>query len=880
MSTTQAGQVPVVFEGGDGQDVARVNGSSGADSFAITADGTHARVEAGNLHLEVGTTTESLVVSGGDGDDQFSAVGNLAALTSLTLDGGAGNDTILGGNGADLLIGGDGNDFIDGNQGNDVAQMGAGDDTFQWDPGDGSDIVEGGTGADTMLFNGANIAEVMDVSANGSRTLFTRNVGTITMDLNDVERIDVTARGGADSITVHDLAGTDVTQVNVDLAATPGTGIGDGAADQVIVDGTSGNDSIQVTGSGGSAAVLGLAAVTSVSNAEATDQLIVQGLGGNDSFSVSTTQAPGLALVFEGGDGNDTAQVNGSSGADSFAITADGAHARVDAGNLHLEVGTTESLVVSGGAGDDQFSASGNLAPLTSLILDGGAGNDTILGGNGADLLIGGDGNDFIDGNQGNDTALMGAGDDTFQWDPGDGSDTVEGQGGFDKMLFNGANIAENMDVSANGSRTLFTRNVGNITMDLNGVERIDVTARGGADNITVHDLSGTDVTQVNVDLAATPGTGIGDGAADQVAVDGTSGADHVVVTGAAGAASVTGLSADVNLSGAEGALDSLQVNLGGGNDTFDASGLAADVVQLTVVGGTGADLMIGSQGNDSFVWNPGDGSDTLEGQGGFDTMLFNGANIAENISVSANGSRALFTRDVGGITMDLNDVERITFNALGGADNVVVNDLSGTDVTEVGVDLAQAGGGGDAAQDNVTINATAGDDVMVLAGDVAGISVLGLSARVDVTGAEGTLDKLHVSGGAGDDVIEASGVAAGSIGLVLDGGEGDDVIIGSAGDDVLIGGPGDDVLIGNGGNDTFQAGPGNDTVIQGFAAGADSHDTIDLRGIAGAHDFAWLLAHASDVDGNAVLDLGGDAHVTIDNVSVASLHSDNFLMS
>src|SRR5262249_2391533 len=158
------------------------------------------------------------------------------------------------------------------------------------------------------------------------------------------------------------------------------------------------------------------------------------------------------------------------------------------------------------------------------------------------------------------------------------------------------------------------------------------------------------------------------------------------------------GLPAEVNLTGAEAALDTLQVNLGGGNDVFDASGLAADVVHLTVVGGAGDDLMVGSHGDDSFVWNPGDGSDTLEGQGGSGTMVFNGASIAESVAVTANGSRTLFPRDIGGITMDLNDVERIDFNALGGADNVTMNDLSGTDVTEVNVNLALAGGGGDGA--------------------------------------------------------------------------------------------------------------------------------------------------------------------------------------
>ena len=37
---------------------------------------------------------------------------------------------------------------------------------------------------------------------------------------------------------------------------------------------------------------------------------------------------------------------------------------------------------------------------------------------------------------------------------------------------------------------------------------------------------------------------------------------------------------------------------------------------------------------------------------------------------------------------MDLNDVEHINFSALGGADNIVVSDLSGTDVTQVNLNL------------------------------------------------------------------------------------------------------------------------------------------------------------------------------------------------
>src|SRR2546423_12838511 len=104
--------------------------------------------------------------------------------------------------------------------------MGAGNDTFVWNPGDGSDAVEGQAGTDTMLFNGANVNEHIDVSANGARVRFTRDVANIVMDLNDVEQIDVNTFGGVDTVTVNDMTGTGLKQTNVDLAAVAGTGTG------------------------------------------------------------------------------------------------------------------------------------------------------------------------------------------------------------------------------------------------------------------------------------------------------------------------------------------------------------------------------------------------------------------------------------------------------------------------------------------------------------------------------------------------------------------------------------------------------------------------------------------------------------------------------
>jgi Ca2+-binding RTX toxin-like protein len=283
-----------------------------------------------------------------------------------------------------------------------------------------------------------------------------------------------------------------------------------------------------------------------------------------------------------------------------------------------------------------------------------------------------------------------------------------------------------------------------------------------------------------------------------------------------------------------EAANDRLTINGLGGNDVLDATSLEADGIQLTMNGGLGNDVLLGSEGDDlfnggdgddlalmgagddTFVWNPGDDNDTLEGQAGFDTLTFNGANVAENINISANGGRVLFTRDVANVVMDLNDVEAISFNASGGADRITINDLSGTDVTEVNINLAGPGGGSDGQADTIIINATNDDDVALVFGDASGVSVLGLAARVNIVGFDPLMDRIEINTLAGDDVIEASGLAAGAIQLTANGGAGDDILVGGDGNDTLIGEAGDDVLIGGPGpQDILDGGPGDNIIIQ-----------------------------------------------------------------
>jgi Ca2+-binding RTX toxin-like protein len=240
-----------------------------------------------------------------------------------------------------------------------------------------------------------------------------------------------------------------------------------------------------------------------------------------------------------------------------------------------------------------------------------------------------------------------------------------------------------------------------------------------------------------------------------------------------------------------------------------------------------------------------------VEGQSGTDTLAFNGSNANENIDVSANGGRVRFFRDVAAITMDLDDVESIAARSFGGTDNVVVNDLSATDVTNVVADLRVTGGGDDLAADNVVVNATNGEDVATVTGTGPDVQVADLSALVSVSGAIAGSDRLTVNGLAGDDMVDASGLAANSALLTLNGGDHDDVLIGGDGNDVLFGGAGDDVLIGGPGTDTTDGGTGDNVVI----AALGGANTVRSATVVGK---GWLKTHARTVNGKTVLTVDG----------------------
>ncbi len=291
---------------------------------------------------------------------------------------------------------------------------------------------------------------------------------------------------------------------------------------------------------------------------------------------------------------------------------------------------------------------------------------------------------------------------------------------------------------------------------------RLFVTADDGDDNVVISRDAGGQLfvngdaidgaTVASTDLIRVNG---GDGN-DAITLDETNGPlPAAQLFGGDGNDTLTGGSGDDQLSGQDGN-DSLfgrgggDSLAGGAGDDFIAGGAGND----TMFGGDGNDFVDGDQGadvaflgagNDVFRWDQGDGSDNVEGGSGFDELLFNGFGNPENFTFSADGDHALFTRTQGNIVMDLDGVEKVTVNALGGADTININDPTGTDVTEFNINLG-LGGAGDNAADSINIFDDA--DLTVIDNGNGNLTILGLSgATVHVTGFEAANDQLVING-------------------------------------------------------------------------------------------------------------------------------------
>ena len=534
---------------------------------------------------------------GGNGDDNLQGGDQDDIFLS-----GNGDDTVLGGAGTDVVFAGRGDDTVVGQTGNDVAFLGSGNDRFVWNNGDGSDFIDGGSGYDITQVNGADgPGDQFELKEEHGQAIFNRlNLGLFTLTNKSIETFEINGQGGDDSLTVGDLANSDVTKV-----------VFSGGDGNDVLDARESSTTIEAFGGDGDDLLLGGSAEDTFVAGYGDD--IVVGQRGNDTADLGGgddrfvwNNGDGSDLI-NGGAGFDVTQVNGADGAgDEFDLSQDGGQAifnRLNLGLFTLTNDHIEQFEINGQGGDDSLTV-GDLtgSDVEKVVFSGGDGNDVLdaressttieaFGGDGDDLLLGGSaedtfvagyGDDIVVGQRGNDTADLGGGDDRFVWNNGDGSDLINGGAGFDVTQVNGADGAgDEFDLSQDGGQAIFNRlNLGLFTLTNDHIEQFEINGQGGNDSLTIDDLTGSDV--------------------QSVIFSGGAGNDFLNAIN-----TLTPVTAD-----------------GGDGDDILIGGAGDDIL----IGGNGADLLIGGGGNDILIG--GNGADFF----GFDTgAAFNAADIGTN---------------------------------------------------------------------------------------------------------------------------------------------------------------------------------------------------------------------------------------------------------
>jgi parallel beta-helix repeat protein len=533
------------------------------------------------------------------------------------------------------------------------------------------------------------------------------------------------------------------------------------------------------------------------------ESFIIRKIGVDDvtHLDILQVEAYGIREVFTGvssivgntGGGNDIIQI-------SRTVTAS-VNLQGGDGNDRL-IGGGGGGIIDGGNGDDELGGYAGIFTIT-----GGAGNDLIHGGAQNDILSGGDGDDIIFGGTGNDNISGGTGKDLIHGE--DGDDTLNGDEDDDDVRGDNGNDT----ISGNGGNDILRGGEGdNILYGGDGNDLI--SAFGGADhaygqdgNDEIHTGDGSDYIEGGIgnDLI------FGEGGDDNIL--GQQGTDEI--HGDAGNDIVSGGTENDNIFGGDGN-DVLHGDAGDDQMSGDAGAddVYGDAGVDTLHGGTERDRIWGGTENDMIYGD--EDSDALYGEQGNDALL------------GGNGDDLLY----GGVGNDTLYGEAGSDRLYGGDgdDNlygyalVATTDDNSTDYLygEAGIDTAFGNGGDDivdggAGVDNL-YGGTGNDSI--IAGIGIGDHLYGEDGNDTITGSDE---------GSDTDPNFLDGVYFGDW---IDGGAGVDTIYGLGGADYIQGGDGNDWVDSGFGNDYVRGGTGNDYLYAGRGLGEridgeDGDDTI-----------------------------------------------------
>ena len=384
-------------------------------------------------------------------------------------------------------------------------------------------------------------------------------------------------------------------------------------------------------------------------------------------------------------------------------------------------------------------------------MLFGTDANDILAGGLGNDQIFAGNGNDTIEGGLGNDVIVGGDGSDSYIFNIGDGQDIIQDDGFFDTDAA--------IFIGRNLADATFSRDGDSSTFTVSFANGDSVEIIGGLSG------SGTAIEELVFD--------------DQTINPNT--IDFAI-------SDVIGMDGDDNLVGTS--------------------------LSETLIGGLGNDDISGGAGSDVYIFNAGDGNDTVDDNGvtgEADTLQFNDFVLAEasfvqrgpdSFSIEFENGDSVFVEN--GLTTGGDRIENYTFT-----DQAIT-------VEDVQARLDALSGTND-------------DDIIV-----------GQSADETFEGFDGNDE---INGGGGNDNIR--------------GGDGDDIITGGTGDDTLRGDDGTDTYL-------FAQGDGSDVI------GVTFNDTVQDRIIFTDYVAADATIGRGDADtfdsNDLVISFANGDQVTVEN--------------
>ncbi len=642
-------------------------------------------------------------------------------------------ESLYGYGGNDVINGGYGDDIISGGKGDDILYGGEGGDTYLFGFGDGNDVISDDSG---FLERFGDVIEFGEGITKDNLSYRLINSQDILITLLDDQN-----QPTGDSITVKNMFVLDSVGK---LVFADGSVLSRYTIFEDLLVSTEQDDTIY--GSFAADHLKGLAGDDTIYGRYGNDQ--IEGGTGNDILNGG---AGSDTYLFNLGDGHDTIiDEKGYYDYDDLDFSnkiqfGEG----ITRSNLSFEIVNTYDVKII--ILDDQGSPTGDSVTIKQLLVNttygihqilfadgsnmsladmfveltkGSNEDDTIYGSYESDRIAGLDGDDIIDakagddiitGGKGNDVLAGWYGDDTYVFNLGDGQDTINDWQGSNNIKFgDGITISNLLFTSTNGKDLIITL--------------IDSQGNPTGDSIIIKNTVSRQVPSI-AQIYFANGSSLSSAEMFSKLAEGTNGDDTLY-----------GTSADDTING-----------LDGNDSIYTASG------NDTIIGGEGNDVLEGGYGNDIYVFNLGDGQDTIN---------------------DWQGSNSLKLGD--GIT----------------ASNLLFTSTNGEDVI-----ISLTDNQGNSTGDSITIKS-------MLSGSSSYLAQVQFSDGTSLSSAE--IFSKFATGTNDNDTLYGSGLADTINGLA-----GDDSIYANNGNDTIIGGEGNDVLEGGYGNDTyvFNLGDGQDTI-------------------------------------------------------------------